>query len=275
MIKRSDSGDKGQKARITFCCERSGEYRDRGKSKVDKKEKQLRNTGTKKCGCPFTLKGHKLDNDDNWMLKVVCGVHNHPVADPFEGRSYAGRLSKEETSLLKDMSKHMVRPKDILVTLKNKDVNNVSTIKHIYNACQRYKVKETAESSNKMLKSNAFDSCFPVGLRPFIDHIKDVKHDGNCGFRAIGDLMGFGETKWLQIRKDLLNELKQNSQQYSLLYGSDKRVKELIYTLSYFKSCPSSDRWMIMPDMGHLIASAYNVVLFLLSLQQCLTFLPL
>ena len=30
-----------------------------------------------------------------------------------------------------------------------------------------------------------------------------------------------------------------------------------------------------MPDMGHLISSYYNVVLVLLSLQQCLTFLPL
>lgn len=29
-----------------------------------------------------------------------------------------------------------------------------------------------------------------------------------------------------------------------------------------------------MPDMGHLIASRYNVVLFHLSMQQCLTFLP-
>ncbi|KAJ4715731.1 MYB transcription factor [Melia azedarach] len=275
VIKRSDSGDKGQKARITFCCERSGEYSGTGKSEVDKKEKQLRNTGTKKCRCPFSLKGHKLDNVDNWMLEVVCGVHNHAVTDPFEGRSYAGRLSKEETSLVKDMSKDMVRPRDILVTLKNKDVKNVSTIKHIYNVCQRNKVKEMDKSSNKMLKSNAFDSFFPVGLRPYIDQIKDVKHDGNCGFRAIADLMGFGERKWLQVRKDLLNELKENSQHYSLLYGSDKRVKELIHTLSYFKSCPSSDRWMIMPDMGHLIASAYDVVLFQLSLQQCLTFLPL
>ncbi|KAJ4715734.1 Calmodulin-binding transcription activator [Melia azedarach] len=35
------------------------------------------------------------------------------------------------------------------------------------------------------------------------------------------------------------------------------------------------DGWMTMPDMGHLIASVYNVALFHLSIQQCLTFLPL
>ncbi|KAL7189354.1 hypothetical protein ACSBR1_039072 [Camellia fascicularis] len=38
---------------------------------------------------------------------------------------------------------------------------------------------------------------------------------------------------------------------------------------------PGFDRWMTMPDMGHLIASFYNVVLYHLSLQQCLIFLPL
>ena len=50
------------------------------------------------------------------------------------------------------------------------------------------------------------DAC-PDGLRPYIQHIKDVKADGNCGFRAIADLLGFGEDGWLHVRKDLLLEL--------------------------------------------------------------------
>ena len=32
---------------------------------------------------------------------------------------------------------------------------------------------------------------------------------------------------------------------------------------------------MTMPDIGHLIASRYNLVLYHLSIEQCLTFLPL
>ncbi|XXG55268.1 hypothetical protein AAC387_Pa03g2971 [Persea americana] len=39
--------------------------------------------------------------------------------------------------------------------------------------------------------------------------------------------------------------------------------------------CPSYDRWMTMPDMGHVIASHYNVVLYHLLIEQCLTFLLL
>ncbi|KAJ4715747.1 Calmodulin-binding transcription activator 2 [Melia azedarach] len=175
VIKRSDSGDGGQKARITFCCEREGQNRNTGKNK---EEKQLRNTSTKKCGCPFKLKGQKLDNDDNWMLKVVCGVHNHPATKPFEGRSYAGRLSKEETSLLIDMSKTMVRPKDILMTLKNRDVNNASTIKQIYNARQRYNkvIGMTERSQMQQLLSKLSEHKYIEGHRSFdnLDVIKDI-----------------------------------------------------------------------------------------------------
>ena len=54
------------------------------------------------------------------MLKVMRGVHNHPIAKHLEGHSFVGRLIIEETSILVDMSKSMVRPKDILVTLKKK-----------------------------------------------------------------------------------------------------------------------------------------------------------
>ena len=116
---------------------------------------------------------------------------------------------------------------------------------------------------------------FLDGLRPYIQHIKDVKADGNCGFRVIADLLRFGENGCLPVRKDLLLELQCHSEHYSALYAVEGRIDELTHTLSYFEDCPPYDRWMTMPDMGHLIASCYNVILYHLSLQQCLTFLPL
>ncbi|XP_028097183.1 uncharacterized protein LOC114297035 [Camellia sinensis] len=72
-----------------------------------------------------THEGKKLATNDDWILIVVCGVHNHPAAEYLEGHSYAGRLSYEETSLLVDMSKSMT----------------------IYNARHRYKVAEKAGRS--------------------------------------------------------------------------------------------------------------------------------
>ncbi|XP_028113459.1 PKS-NRPS hybrid synthetase CHGG_01239-like [Camellia sinensis] len=98
-------------------------------------------------------------------------------------------------------------------------------------------------------------------LRPYIRHIKDVQADG--------------EDDWQQVRRNLLTELHSNVVYYVQLFGSQERVDELNSILSYFESSPGYNHWMTMPDMGHLIASYYRVVLYHLSMQQCLTFLPL
>ncbi|GMP33792.1 hypothetical protein CsSME_00006954 [Camellia sinensis var. sinensis] len=87
-------------------------------------------TRTKKCGCPFDLRAHKL----------MTGVHNHPLAEHLEGHSYAGRLLEEKTSILVDMSKSMVRLKEILITLKQRDALNVTTMKTIYNIHHKQQV---------------------------------------------------------------------------------------------------------------------------------------
>ena len=82
-----------------------------------------------------------------------------------------------------------------------------------------------------------------------------------------------GEDRWLQVRKDLLNELKTNKNDYQFYFG---RTKELAKILSYFQKGKFAHKakWMTMPDMGHLIATRYNVVVIYLSQIQCLTFLP-
>ena len=63
VIKTSDAGGDGRKSRIVFSYERSGNYRS--PSKVFKKKKPNKATGTKKCSCPFALKGRKLATDDD------------------------------------------------------------------------------------------------------------------------------------------------------------------------------------------------------------------
>ena len=52
------------------------------------------------------------------MLKVMCGVYNHPVAKHLEGHSFAGQLTIDEISILVDMSNIVVRQKDLLRHLK-------------------------------------------------------------------------------------------------------------------------------------------------------------
>ncbi|XP_028099074.1 protein FAR1-RELATED SEQUENCE 5-like [Camellia sinensis] len=129
-----------------LACERSGQYRATKKLKHDGNNTS-RITGMKKCGCPFDMRAHRFTTHDEWTLTVVCGLHNHPPAEHLEGHSYVGRLSKDEKALLMDMSKSMVRPKEILVTLKQRDALNVSTLKTIYNVRHRKKVVQRAGRS--------------------------------------------------------------------------------------------------------------------------------
>ncbi|XP_028075934.1 uncharacterized protein LOC114278123 [Camellia sinensis] len=148
VIKTSDYGGSHRTPRIYLACERSGQYKAHKKLKGDDSNKKIvKIMDTKKCGGPFELRAHKLMINDDWMVDVACGIHNHAPAKHFEGHSFAGRLSEGETSLLVDMSKSMVRPKEILVTLKQNDALNVTTVKTIYNVRQRNNVIEKARRS--------------------------------------------------------------------------------------------------------------------------------
>lgn len=60
VIKKSDSGSNVKKPGLTRACERSGRYRkDKRTRNVIGVVRNKRN-GTKKCECPFQLKGKKV-----------------------------------------------------------------------------------------------------------------------------------------------------------------------------------------------------------------------
>ena len=108
---------------------------------------------------------------------------------------------------------------------------------------------------------------FSRPMRPFITHMKDVQVGRNCGFRAIADMLGFGEDRWPQMRRDLLSEMHLYAQLYRSVYGSAQRLEEITQSLNHFEGGASYDHWMVMPEIGYLISSYYNVVLLLLSIH--------
>ncbi|KAK9104948.1 hypothetical protein Scep_021792 [Stephania cephalantha] len=147
VTKHSDTGGIKRRGRVKLACERSGTYRGMsqrvGKGKAAKISKKSRNdekartqTGTKKCGCPFLI-NVKENADSLWYVTVICGRHNHDPAKNLDGHSFAGRLDKGEQEVVVQMTKGNVKPKDILDTLKRRDVRNVSTMRTIYNARQK------------------------------------------------------------------------------------------------------------------------------------------
>ena len=71
------------------------------------------------------------------MVKLICGIHNHEMTKSLVGHPYVGRLTKEK-KIVVDMTKSMVKPRNILLTLKEYNANNYTTIKQIYNVRHAY-----------------------------------------------------------------------------------------------------------------------------------------
>jgi len=47
-------------------------------------------TGSRKCGCPFKLCAKQVSGGDGWVVKLICGIHNHKMAKSLVGHLYAG-----------------------------------------------------------------------------------------------------------------------------------------------------------------------------------------
>jgi len=84
-----------------------------------------------KCECTFRVSGYIL-NGGLWSLRVVNGEYKHELAQLFQGHKYAKRLQPEEKKLVHEMTGFMVLPRNILITLKNRNDHRASIIKHIY-----------------------------------------------------------------------------------------------------------------------------------------------
>lgn len=125
---KSDQGGGAvrRRPRLYLGCERGGISRTKNIAKK-------RESATKKCNCPFSLRGVNIDGD-KWRLEVCCGVHNHELPHSLVGHPYAGRLSQEERKLVVDMTVAGIKPRDILNALKRRNKENASTMKTIYNA---------------------------------------------------------------------------------------------------------------------------------------------
>ncbi|KAI5662782.1 hypothetical protein M9H77_22105 [Catharanthus roseus] len=52
--------------------------------------------GTKKCGCPFKLKGEQMATSENWQLFPHNSRHNHKIAVYSHGHAQSARLTEEQ-----------------------------------------------------------------------------------------------------------------------------------------------------------------------------------
>ncbi|KAL5147057.1 hypothetical protein HKD37_06G016814 [Glycine soja] len=135
LIMRSDTNTsmRGRTSFVLIGCERSGQYRSR------KKDFVRRDTSSRKCVYPFKLHGKLVVGGQGWMVKLMCESHNHEMEKPLVGHPYVGRLTKDEKIIIANMTKSMVKSRNILLTLKENNANSYTTIKQIYNARSVYR----------------------------------------------------------------------------------------------------------------------------------------
>ncbi|KAI5667048.1 hypothetical protein M9H77_16901 [Catharanthus roseus] len=86
---------------ITLACERGGSVKKYKKPIVDNEEEEIPKKrrgpyGTKKCGCPFKLKGEQMATSENWQLFIHNGRHNHKIVVYSHGHAQAARLTEEQ-----------------------------------------------------------------------------------------------------------------------------------------------------------------------------------
>ncbi|XP_058726465.1 uncharacterized protein LOC131597818 [Vicia villosa] len=124
VIGRSDNGTARRNAFVTTLCERSGKYHPPlRKFKRD-------GTGTRKYECLFKICSYMVASK-KWRFSVICGLHNHDMCGKLQGYPSVCRLNPEEKTCINDMSLNLVQPKNILVTLKRKEPDNVSNISEV------------------------------------------------------------------------------------------------------------------------------------------------
>ncbi|KAL5141845.1 hypothetical protein HKD37_09G025115 [Glycine soja] len=220
---RSDTNTsmRGMTSVVLIGFERSGQHRSR------KKDFVRIDTCSRKCGCSFKFHGKPVVGGQGRMVKLMYGS------------PYVGRLTKDEKTIIADMTNSMVKPRNILLMLKEHNANSCITIKQIYNARSAYRssIRDSDTEIQHLIKLLERDQYIhwhklkdeDIVRDIFWCHLDVVKLCNACNFIVPTKQIGTG----------------------------------------------FMDKWMDITDMGYVIASRYNFILGSLSLQQSMTLFPL
>ncbi|XP_058780723.1 protein FAR1-RELATED SEQUENCE 5-like [Vicia villosa] len=147
VIGISNNGLERRNVFVTMLCERSGKYH------IPLRKFKRDDTGSRKCECPFKIRGYMLATK-KWKFSVICGLHNHELYSKLQGHPSVCRLKPEENTCISDMILNFVQPKNILATLKWKKPGNVSNISQVYNIwyCTNKAIRGDRNEMQQLLK---------------------------------------------------------------------------------------------------------------------------
>ncbi|XP_058732804.1 uncharacterized protein LOC131604376 [Vicia villosa] len=125
IITHSDTktGKRGRSNKLIFGCDKGGKY---------KKTDSETQSASKRCGCPFKIRSKPSKDGSGWKIDVKCGVHNHDLPDRFEGHAFVSLLNTDDKQHIVDLIKCHVPPRHILLSMQERDPENVTRITQIY-----------------------------------------------------------------------------------------------------------------------------------------------
>ncbi|XP_019178337.1 PREDICTED: uncharacterized protein LOC109173552 [Ipomoea nil] len=193
-------------------------------------------------------------------LRELIAPSTTSIREPPVQINVRGRPTSKNKSLIRTLSLRKTKA----------EPNNIQFQEQARNSCS------AAPTSGDRHFYHPYMLQLPVIFHPFIMQVQDVKSDGNCGFRAVALCLGFKEDEWFKIRSNLIEELESHTMEYTDMFGTQGWYNAY-NMLNFFAQdrCAPVEHWMTMPEMGVLIASGYNVILYVLSMAGSTTYLPL
>ncbi|KAI5410962.1 hypothetical protein KIW84_056202 [Lathyrus oleraceus] len=119
----TETGKRGRSNKLIFGCDKGGKHKSTDSGTQ---------SASKKCGCPFKIRSTPAKDGSGWKIDVKCGLHNHGLPDRLEGHSFIGRLTTDEKQRVVDLTKRHVPPRHILLSLQDRDPENVTRITQVY-----------------------------------------------------------------------------------------------------------------------------------------------
>ncbi|CAH9094908.1 unnamed protein product [Cuscuta europaea] len=178
-IAKSRPSNSQKLGNVLLACEKFGKYRTAKKivkSQGVKQDKGKKASRTKKSDCPFALYGREVERN-LWQLQVNCGFHNHAIPTSLLGHAFAGKLTKHEISLVRDLSEAGCKPKPILQSLKMANSDNVTSRKQVYNV--RCKLKKEWKDGRTVMQQllhliSKYDYFEAIRLVPGSEDLHDM-----------------------------------------------------------------------------------------------------
>ncbi|KAI5647860.1 hypothetical protein M9H77_33865 [Catharanthus roseus] len=116
-----------------------------------------------------------------------------------------------------------------------------------------------------------FNNAFLGFMYQFIQNWKNVVGDGNCGFRIVSNFLFGDKNHWIEIRRRMSYDLWHRMNVFEQLFGSVKRVTELIMKTNWEEGSAPPEYWMDTPDHLYVIANTFNLCVVFLAQSESTT----